>query len=169
MHIFFDPQLGGSGFAGPLVALPTTLISKPNWLGTFFKVCEGQEHCLRPELHHIRMLVGQWEGNHPLAEESVDDSLQYFCQTKQWFPHICKNTSFELLRKGIKAFSEAIQLITGHNFLQRHKLWRGWRNLLPCNSQMPRLCGHSSESPWHSGSPRNSPLVNTDCWVPSGN
>ncbi len=43
-------------------------------------------------------------------------------QTKQWFPTICKKISFELLRKGRKEFSKAVQLITGHNFLQGHKV-----------------------------------------------
>ncbi len=43
-------------------------------------------------------------------------------QTKQWFPTICRKMSFQLLRKGRKEYSEAVQLITGHNFLQRHKV-----------------------------------------------
>ncbi len=41
-------------------------------------------------------------------------------QAKQWFPPFAKKISFELLRKGRKEFSKAVQLITGHNFLQRH-------------------------------------------------
>ena len=43
-------------------------------------------------------------------------------QTKKWLPAICKKVSFELLRKGRKGFSETVQLFTGHNFLQRHKV-----------------------------------------------
>ncbi len=43
-------------------------------------------------------------------------------QTKQWFPSICKKTSFILLWKGRKEFSERVQLITGNNILQRHKV-----------------------------------------------
>ena len=43
-------------------------------------------------------------------------------QTKQWFPTICKKISFKLFQKGRKKFSEAVQLITGHNFPQRHKV-----------------------------------------------
>ncbi len=42
--------------------------------------------------------------------------------TKQWFPTICKKITFKLLWKGRKEFSEAVQLITGRNFLQRHKV-----------------------------------------------
>ncbi len=41
-------------------------------------------------------------------------------QTKQWFPTIWKK--FKLLREDRKECSEEVQLITGHNFLQRHKL-----------------------------------------------
>ena len=44
------------------------------------------------------------------------------CQTKQWFPTICKKISFQLFRKGRREFSETIQLISGHNFVQRHKV-----------------------------------------------
>ncbi len=35
---------------------------------------------------------------------------------------LIKKISFQLLRKGRKEFSEVVQLITGHNFLQRHKV-----------------------------------------------
>ena len=66
------------------------------------------------------------------------------CQTKQWFPTICKNTSFTLLRKGRKEFSEAVQLITGHNFLQRHKVI-----VQQDDDPLCRSCGEDEETSHH--------------------
>ncbi len=37
-------------------------------------------------------------------------------------PPFAKKISFKPLRKGRKEFSEPVQFITGHNFLQRHKV-----------------------------------------------
>ena len=37
-------------------------------------------------------------------------------------PYHLQKISYKLLRKGRKEFSEAVQLPTGHNFLQRHKV-----------------------------------------------
>ncbi len=98
-------------------------------------------------------------------------------QTKQWFPTICKKTSFKLLLKGRKEFSEAVQLITGHNFLQRHKVIAQEDDDPLCRScgedeetshhvvcsRMSCFRSHSAESPWHSGYPRYAPLVDADC------
>ncbi len=65
-------------------------------------------------------------------------------QTKQWFPSICKNISFKLLRKGRKEFSEAVQLITGHNFLQRHKVI-----VQEDDDPLCRSCGEDEETSHH--------------------
>ncbi len=82
---------------------------------------------------------------------------------------------FQLLRKGRKEFSEAVQLITGHNFLQRHKVI-----VQEDINPLCRSCGEDEEtshhvvakcpafaairlSLWHSGSPRHAPLVDADC------
>ncbi len=63
-------------------------------------------------------------------------------QSKQWFPSICRNISFKLLWKGRKEFSEVVQLITGHNFLQRHKV-------IVQEDPLCRSCGEDEETSHH--------------------
>ena len=79
-----------------------------------------------------KTLVGYWQ------------SRTDCCQTKQKFPTIFKRISFELLQKGRKEFSEAVQLITGHNFLQRHKVIVQ-KDIDP----LCRSCGEDEETSHH--------------------
>ncbi len=77
-------------------------------------------------------------------------------------------SSWRKMRSGREVASRGRYCPIGHRPLLQ-KLWRGWRDLPPCHSRMPHLWGHSTESPWHSSSPRYAPLVDRDCWVPFGN
>ncbi len=52
--------------------------------------------------------------------------------------------SFQLLRIGRKEFSEAVLLITGHNFLQRHKVI-----VQEDDDPMCRSCGEDEETSHH--------------------
>ena len=65
-------------------------------------------------------------------------------QTKQWSPTICYYISFKILRKGRKEFSEVVQLISGHNFLQRHKVI-----VQEDDDPLCRSCGEEEETSHH--------------------
>ncbi len=43
-------------------------------------------------------------------------------QTKQWFPTVQKQLSYQVLHTDRKQFSRHVQLITGHNFLKRQSV-----------------------------------------------
>ncbi len=44
-------------------------------------------------------------------------------QTKQWFPSVKKQLSYQVLHTERKQFSKYVQLITGHNFLKDTQRW----------------------------------------------
>ena len=65
-------------------------------------------------------------------------------QTKIWFPCIQRLWSAKLVAQSREEFSKAVQIITGHNFLNRHK-----HVIDPEEDACCRLCLEDDESSWH--------------------
>ena len=65
-------------------------------------------------------------------------------QTKHWFPAPNTLVSAQLLRLGRHQLSAMVQLITGHNFLNRHRAL-----LREVEDPTCRLCLEDEESSWH--------------------
>ena len=65
-------------------------------------------------------------------------------QTKLWFDAADKGASFQILQLGRERFSEIVQLITGHNFMLRHRAIIGEPVPSIC-----RLCEEDEESSFH--------------------
>ena len=65
-------------------------------------------------------------------------------QTKHWMPTICKRISFEIVSLGRKPISWLIQLLTGHNFMNRHEALVQQTEENEC-----RLCLEDEESTFH--------------------
>ena len=65
-------------------------------------------------------------------------------QTKQWLPSINKLFSKEIILKNRKIYSMFVQLITGHNFLNRHESL-----VHPDKDPLCRLCLEEEETSFH--------------------
>ena len=65
-------------------------------------------------------------------------------QTKIWFPTPNTRVSAKLVTRGRLPFSELVQTLTGHNFLNRHQ-----HVIDPDASGECRLCMEDDESSWH--------------------
>ena len=65
-------------------------------------------------------------------------------QTKMFFPTPNKSVSARLVGQDRKTYSEVVQLITGHNYLNRHKNVIDRQDIPEC-----RLCLEDEESSWH--------------------
>jgi ribonuclease HI len=65
-------------------------------------------------------------------------------QTKQWLTTPSKKTSYSLLKLGRRQFSKMVQLITGHNFMNRHQAVLGLTDDPIC-----RLCLEEEETSLH--------------------
>ena len=83
-----------------------------------------------------RKLTQKWQADWEMRKDCR--------QTKLWFPQLSKRLSFSLLAQGRVNLSRMIQLITGHNFLNRHEALVNKTGDADC-----RLCLEDEETAIH--------------------